>query len=246
MSQASFASLSDGPQIRSRGAARAEHNPQVMSAEGSLGSLLDVQDARLVVIHDAWTGYNHHSPIAEVWELRRVASGRLGGEGRLSTALVDEADEQVVDVTISATRTKKFFDSIAGAHVVPGPYEPLMEHTDDFPHIEIAFHVGVRSMTRPGGIALLFTASQGKFHAARGAFVGGQVLTIPGGGGWSGSRGPGCTAETEHARPDDEGGRQGRRVGDGVHDVRVAPDERRVKFQRQPGHRVAHEADPLR
>jgi len=148
-----------------------------VSGEDSLGSLLDVQDARLVVIHDAWTGYSHHSPIAGVWELRRVASGGLDGEGRLSTAI---ARERVVDVTIPATRTKRFLNAIARARVVAGPYEPLMEHTDDFPCIEIALHVRARSMMRPGGIALLFTASQGEFHAPWGAFVGGRVLTIPG------------------------------------------------------------------
>jgi hypothetical protein len=54
-----------------------------------------------------------------------------------------------------------------------------MEHTDDFPHIEIALHVDVRNMMRPGGIALLFTESQGKFHAPWGGFVGGRVGQAP-------------------------------------------------------------------
>ena len=148
-----------------------------MDEERTLGGLLDVRESDLVLIHDAWTGYNKHSPIAAVWELRRTTPGDFVGQGRFSTSL---AGERVVDVTVTAAKTKKFLDAIAGARVVPGPYEALMEHTDDFPHIEIALHVGVRNMMRPGGIALLFTASQGEFHAPWGAFVSGQVLTIAG------------------------------------------------------------------
>jgi hypothetical protein len=64
--------------------------------------------------------------------------------------------------------------------VVPGPYQPFWDHTDDFPHIEIAFHVDVRGVLKKGGTGLLFTESQGEFHAPWGAFVAGHLLTIPG------------------------------------------------------------------
>ena len=143
----------------------------------SFGDLIDVRRAHLVVIHDVWTGYNPHSPIARIWNLRRGSSGEFVGEGRFSTSSVAE---RTVEVMLDATKAAQFLDAVAKAKITSGEYEPLVSHTDDFPHIEIAVHVGVRSMMRPGGIALLFTASQGEFHAPWGAFVGGQVLTVPG------------------------------------------------------------------
>jgi hypothetical protein len=147
-----------------------------MSDETRLADLLDVRDARLVVIHDAWVGLNDRSPIVGIWELQRASKGEFVGKGTFSNALAGK----VVDISISSRTAKRFLNAIAGALVVPGPYQPYWDHTDDFPHIEIAVHVEVRGVLRKGGTALLFTESQGDFHAPWGAFVAGHVLTIPG------------------------------------------------------------------
>lgn len=48
---------------------------------------------------------------------------------------------------------------------VPGPYAPMLDHTDDYPHIESALHVGVHDIGKSSGLALLFTESQGELHA---------------------------------------------------------------------------------
>jgi len=138
---------------------------------------MDVRHARLVVIHDAWVGYSPHSPVAAVYELRRGPRGSLSGEGRLSTSITGE---HVVDVNIPSATTAQFLAAIASAHVVPGPYVAMRDHTDDYPHIEVALHVGVRAIGESSGVALLFTESQGEFHAPWGACVGGQVFSLPG------------------------------------------------------------------
>ena len=96
---------------------------------------------------------------------------------RISTAI---AGELVVDVNIPSATAARFLPAIATAHIVPGPYEARQHHTDDYPHIELALHVGVRAIGESSGVALLFTESQGEFHAPWGACVGGQMFSLPG------------------------------------------------------------------
>jgi hypothetical protein len=135
-----------------------------------------VRRACLVVIHDAWVGFNPHSPIAAVYELRRGPRAGLSGKGRLSTAI---AGERVVDVKVpSAAATR--FTAVASARRVPGPYAAMVDHTDDYPHIEIALHVDVRDIGERSGLALLFTESQVEYHAPWGACVRGEIFSLPG------------------------------------------------------------------
>ena len=143
----------------------------------SLGELIDVRRAELLVIHDVWVGYNEESPIARIWNLRRKASGELRGEGRFPTGSLSE---RVVDVVVDATKTRRFLDTVAGAQVVPGDYEPLITHTDDSPLVEVALHVPVAELHRRHGVALLFTESQGRFHAPWGVCLAGWLGVIPG------------------------------------------------------------------
>lgn len=148
-----------------------------MTSPHTLGRILDVAAARLVVIHDVWNGLGEHSPIAALYQLKRAPEGGLSGEGRLSSHL---ASERSVDVAITARATTRFLAAIANAELVEGPYRPRFEWTDDFPHIEIALHVGVGAEGQRGGIVLLYTQSQGEFHAPWGAHVRGQTWTVPG------------------------------------------------------------------
>lgn len=61
-----------------------------------------------------------------------------------------------------------------------GAYQPFEDHTDDYPSLEIAIQVDIRSMGDGGGIALLFSQSQGDFAAPWGACIGGRLYTLPG------------------------------------------------------------------
>jgi hypothetical protein len=145
--------------------------------KATLGDALDVRRARLVIIHDAWVGYNSHSPVAAVYELRRGMRGGLFGDGRLSTAI---AGERVVDVKVPSAAATRFLTAVASARLVPDPYVAMQDHTDDYPHIEIALYVDVRAIGESSGLALLFTESQGEFHAPWGACLGGKMFSLPG------------------------------------------------------------------
>jgi len=63
-------SNSDDPCMTERAAL--SRNPPISSEAGTLGALLDVRRADVVVIHDAWVGYTPHSPIAAVYRLQRL------------------------------------------------------------------------------------------------------------------------------------------------------------------------------
>lgn len=145
--------------------------------ENTVGELIDIRATQLVVLHDEWVGYNHHAPIAALYELGRGARGGLAGKGWLSSSVVGE---RVVDIAIAAGAAARFFDAVASAAIVEGPYTPRQEWTDDYPSIELAFHVGAGTIGRSGGIALFFSKSQGEFYAPWGACIGGQLWTLPG------------------------------------------------------------------
>jgi hypothetical protein len=141
----------------------------------TLGTLIGVADAQLVIIRDHWYGMNDHAPMVVVYELRRTQGGRFVGEGRFSTA---RSRPRVEPVSLSRAAAAKFLRALADAPAIPGPYEPLCTHTDDFPSLELAVHV--QSAGGAGGIALLFSTSQGEFHAPWGACIGGELYTLPG------------------------------------------------------------------
>lgn len=78
---------------RGRAAAPRAINPD------SLGALLGVEAARLVVIHDAWSGDNDDSPITASYELRREESGALAGTCR---QFKRQVLERAAEISLSA------------------------------------------------------------------------------------------------------------------------------------------------
>ena len=145
--------------------------------ETTLGDLLDIPAAQLVVIHDHWSGYSPHAPITASYELRPGRRGGLAGKGRLSSNIVGE---RLVDVTLPADTAARFLATLASAAMTAGPYTPRFEWTDDYPRIELALHVGADATRRRAGIALLFSESQGAMHAPWGACLAGELWTLPG------------------------------------------------------------------
>lgn len=157
------------PTATNRGAAL--EAPAVASE--TLGTLLDVEAANLVVVHDTWGGEG--VPLATSYELRRDEAGEFAGAAR---RFEHDTVERLDEIRMSATVARKFLRLLAGAVLAPGPYVPFMEHTDDFPNIEVAVHVGPAA--RRDGIALLFSSSQGQFYAPWCATVRGETFTLPG------------------------------------------------------------------
>jgi hypothetical protein len=143
-----------------------------------LGEVINVREARLVVIHDVWTGYSAVSPIAAIYELHRGPRGTLNGEGTVSTGGVKP---KRTPVGMRAATATAFLEAIATCRVSPGDYQPFQDHTDDYSHIEVALHVGPAGWEK-GGIVVLYTESQGEFYAPWGAFIGGRSYVVEGEG----------------------------------------------------------------
>lgn len=145
------------------------------AAADSLGARLDLDAARLVVIHDVWSGMNDDAPFASSFELRRDEPGALVGTVRVfRRGRFDRTQE----IMLNASAATKFLRRLADAPLRPGPYTPFMDHTDDFPSIEIAVHVGPEA--RANGLVLLHSSSQGDFHAPWSIAIRGELFTSPG------------------------------------------------------------------
>lgn len=147
-----------------------EHR-RVRGEKVRLGARLDVRRARTLIIQDVWTGYSGLAPIAAIYELHRTRSGGLTGEGVLSTAL---SKPKRVPISMKASTVASFLEALAHVSLVEGTYEPHQDHTDDYPRIEIVVQVPPRDFGERGGIALLYTESQGDFHTPWAVYVGGK------------------------------------------------------------------------
>ena len=136
----------------------------------TLGALLDLTSTTTLILRDYWTGYHAQAPFTAVFELRRDGSGPFAGAGTLATR---NHGPTSVDVALTRPATRKLLATLASARVEDGEYVPFMDHTDDMPSIELVLHTA-------SGIALVFSRSQGEFHAPWGACIGGALYTLPG------------------------------------------------------------------
>jgi hypothetical protein len=161
------------PAARNRRAAKASADPDAQT----LGDFLAFDSARLLVAHDAWSGMSEDSPHAGVYELKRTSSGALVGHAWMFRR---GQCEHAQELRLSEENATSLLRLIADSLVLRIPYKPLIEHTDDFPSIEIAIHVGPTVEAPHGGIALLSTSSQGESHVPWCACVRGEVFTLLG------------------------------------------------------------------
>lgn len=109
--------------------------------------------------------------------MNRTRGGGLSGEGLLSVA---GSKPKRVPVTMKSATVEMFLQELADTKGVESAYEPYKDHTDDYPRNEIVVQVPPRAPGERGGVALLFTESQGDFHAPRAVSVRGKVYVAPG------------------------------------------------------------------
>ncbi len=113
----------------------------------TLGDLVHVEDARSIIVHDVSTGMNDDSPISAVYELRRDERNGLVGDVRFSRR---QELRHTQTVKLGTAKASSFLELLAHATMIPGAYQPRLEHTDDFPSIEVAIHVGECSPVNGG------------------------------------------------------------------------------------------------
>lgn len=121
-----------------------------------LGMMLDLASATFVVIHDAWSGHALDAPHLRSYQLERTRGGGLQGPATFSTSLVPP---ERVDIRLTPKLAGELLGALGEVKLYPGP-PPTdgMDHTDDYPHIEIAVYVP--GDQREGGILLMVSSAQ--------------------------------------------------------------------------------------
>lgn len=148
----------------------------VVDGDEVLGAYADVASAQMLIVHDRWSGMSEESPRATTYELRRDEARGLTGTVRYSRQGVLRWAREV---TVSRAATRRLLGQLAAAPIAAGPYEPRIDHTDDFPCVEILVVFEPAGLAGPG-MLLLTTTSQGKFHTPWSVALGGSTLTSPG------------------------------------------------------------------
>jgi hypothetical protein len=143
----------------------------------TLAQMFDFNQVGRARIYDYRYGYSPHAPISALYELIMDASGKLVGRGYLSTSLIPH---RVLQISISSNQTSTFLESVGSTELSYVPYEPHLEHTDDFPRIRI--ELWSHANMAPGAVPdlSLYTESQGEHHAPWGAATGGTSYSAPG------------------------------------------------------------------
>lgn len=132
----------------------------------TLGTIVDLESVALIVIHDAWSGYNPDAPLLRSYQLQRTGRGGFEGAGTFSTAT---AGPERIDVKLTPKHARAFLEAL-GKVVLrdlgspPDDDAPMEVWTDDYPHVEIALYVPREELGKAGGFVLLTTTAQGEFH----------------------------------------------------------------------------------
>lgn len=137
--------------------------------------LLDVREASLFVVHDAWVGYGPDAPIVASYRLERRASGELKGKGTFSVGR-RESRTRSVSVNIPAEAAARFLRAIAAAPLEDVARVPDVRVLDDYRHMELVLYVPRVDFGRPGGTVTLFRPGNGDIDPPWTVSVGGERL----------------------------------------------------------------------
>lgn len=137
-----------------------------------LGFYVDVGSARMLLVHDTWSGMREDSPLVTTYELWRDSGRALTGTVRHSSG---GRSRYSCEIALGRATTTRLLRMLQAAPLAPGPYQPFIDHTDDFPRVEIVLVLEQGPVT-----VLLTSSSQGEFHAPWSVALNGNASTSPG------------------------------------------------------------------
>ena len=103
-----------------------------------LSEIRQISDLRSIRLADDWAGLADYGPTQAHYMLQPKAGGFLGQA--TFSAGGDFSKEQMTDsaeITIPIRVVQNFLNTLAEATLEDGPYEPYIEHTDDYPDLSI-------------------------------------------------------------------------------------------------------------
>jgi hypothetical protein len=133
-------------------------------------SFRQLSQVRSIRIEDDWTGLSPVAPIVAHYDLHRQ-NGSFSGKANFSVAGYTQARTAVEEVSIPEDTVLAFLQLLSRSPTEYGHYEPLFEHTDDYPSISI--QLGVEN-----DIVEFYTRSQGGDHVPWAGKVQGNIYVI--------------------------------------------------------------------
>lgn len=121
-------------------------------------------------VYDEWIGYSIASPLKARYVLERKED-EFKGQARFSAGEEGRRREAVRDIAIPVGVTDAFLRLLSKVPMEEGEYRPRIDHTDDYPSIEIRLEIGDLSVR-------FFTSSQGAGHVPWGLQVGDETFVV--------------------------------------------------------------------
>lgn len=147
-------------------------------AAPALGHYADMRSVRAIIVHDGWYGPSAEAPIVTTFELRPTEQRGLAGTVQHSRR---KQVQYTREITISRTTSTRLLRLLGSAPLSDDPYEPFVDHTDDFPRIEIVVVLEpVPGMMLGAGMVLLASTSQGVLHTPWNVSMGTSTWTSSG------------------------------------------------------------------
>jgi hypothetical protein len=131
----------------------------------------DLLQATRIDLRDRWCGLSRASPMRLDVVLQRDDQNGFRGRSELRVGEDRSRRTESLDVTISPGVATAILTALADAPVEPGPYVPWLDHTDDYPEIEI-------EVLTPAGAATFHSRSQGEHHVPWGLRMNGEELSV--------------------------------------------------------------------
>lgn len=126
--------------------------------------------AESIHVYDEWSGYSIISPLRARYFLGQEKDG-FKGQAKFSAGEEERRREVVRDIMIPIDVTHAFLRLLSEVSVEPDEYCPVMDHTDDYPSIEIHLKIGDLSIQ-------FFTESQGANHVPWGLRIGDETFVV--------------------------------------------------------------------
>lgn len=137
----------------------------------ALPALASLPSADRVVVQRSWNGFSPVGRRSATYALTRSPDG-FAGEALFRVTVrrgAGETHEQRLPITVPTMVMEGVLRDLTIIKVVPGPYRPRMDHTDDYPDDLVQVSSG-------GHQVRFYSQSQGYDHVPWGIETGGQVL----------------------------------------------------------------------
>ena len=96
---------------------------------------IELSSIQSIRILNNWTGLSQVAPISSDY---RLTMQNDGWAGEATFSITPNKLKESANITIPTDKVEAFLDALEGVQLLPGPYEPYYQWTDDYPSILIS------------------------------------------------------------------------------------------------------------